>query len=133
MIRMMLAVLVRMMLVVIALAAGPGVHAGALQPPEGRKIRVAVVMTEGAVVIDYAGPWEVFANVHTGTGDMDRQMPFELYTVGRDRQPIHTSGGGMKPRMIVVPGYATADAPVPDACVVRAWPGERQHGRWLTT
>src|SRR2546421_3963107 len=39
---------------VIALAAGPGVHAGALQPPEGRKMRVAVVMTEGAVVITTA-------------------------------------------------------------------------------
>src|SRR5438132_235316 len=89
MIRMMLAVLVRTMLVVIALAAGPVAHAGALQPPEGRKTRVAVVMTEGAVVIDYAGPWEVFENVHTGEGDMGQQMPFELYTVGRDRQPIH--------------------------------------------
>src|SRR2546423_4512085 len=102
MIRMMLAVLVRMMLVVIAIAAGPGVHASALQPPEGRKIRVAVVMTEGAVVIDYAGPWEVFENVHTGTGDMGQQMPFELFTVGRDRQAIHTSGG-MKPGMTPVP------------------------------
>src|SRR5205807_1427371 len=120
MIRMMLAVLVRMMLVVIALAAGPGVQASALQPPEGRKIRVAVVMTENAVVIDYAGPWEVFANVHTGTGDMAQQMPFELYTVGRDRQPIHTSGGGMKPGMTVVPDYAFADAPAPDVVVIGA-------------
>ena len=131
MIRMMLAVLVRMMLVVIALAAEPGVQAGALQPPEGRKIRVAVVMTEGAVVIDYAGPWEVFANVHTGTGDMDRQMPFELYTVGRDRQPIHTSGGAMKPGMTVVPDYAFADAPAPDVVVVGAQSGDEQLGPWL--
>jgi len=30
-------------------------------------------MTEGAVVIDYAGPWEVFENVHTGEGDMGQQ------------------------------------------------------------
>src|SRR5205807_8963990 len=85
MIRMMLAVLVRMMIVVIALAAGPVAHAGALQPPEGRKIRVAVVMTEGAVVIDSAGPWEAFETVHTGAGDMDRQMPSELDTVARGR------------------------------------------------
>ena len=130
MIRMMLAVLVRMMLVVIALAAGPVVHASALQPPEGRRIRVAVVMTEGAVVIDYAGPWEVFENVHTGAGDMDQQMPFELYTVGRDRQPIHTSGG-TKPGMTVVPDYGFADAPVPDVVVVGAQSGDEQLGPWL--
>ena len=130
MIRMILAVLVRMMLVVIALAVGPVVHAGALQPPEGRKIRVAVVMTEGAVVIDYAGPWEVFENVHTGKGDMDQQMPFELYTVGRDRQPIHTSGG-TKPGMTVVPDYGFADAPAPDVVVVGAQSGDEQLGPWL--
>src|SRR5256885_5602742 len=100
MIRVMFAVLmlavVLMLSLVLVLTAGSVVYAGALQPPEGRKIRVAVVMTEGAVVIDYAGPWEVFANVHTGKGDMGQQMPFELYTVGRDRQPIHTSGGDRK-------------------------------------
>src|SRR5256885_2017136 len=84
MFRVMFAVLI--LALVLVLTAGSVVHAGALQPPEGRKIRVAVVMTEGAVVIDYAGPWEVFENVHTGTGDMGQQMPFELYTVGRDRQ-----------------------------------------------
>ncbi|TLY90975.1 MAG: hypothetical protein E6K40_15975, partial [Gammaproteobacteria bacterium] len=118
MIRVMFAVLmlalVLMLSLVLVLTAGSVVYAGALQPPEGRKIRVAVVMTEGAVVIDYAGPWEVFENVHTGAGDMAQQMPFELYTVGRDRQPIHTSGGGMKPGMTVVPDYAFADAPAPD-------------------
>jgi hypothetical protein len=67
---------------VLALASAVVAHADRLQPPEGRKIRVAVVLTEGAVVIDFAGPWEVFENVHAGGGDMDQQMPFELYTVG---------------------------------------------------
>jgi len=50
-------------------------------------------MTEGAVVIDYAGPWKCSRNVHTGEGDMGQQMPFELYTVDATGQPIHTSGG----------------------------------------
>src|SRR5690242_10520720 len=108
--RMMRVVLIRMMVAVLVLGAETVAHAAALQPPEGRKIRVAVVLTEGAVVIDFAGPWEVFENVHTGTGDMQQQMPFELYTVGRDRQPIHTSGGA-KPGMTVVPDYDFADAP----------------------
>src|SRR5215467_5107622 len=77
----------RILAVLALIAASVISHANALQPPEGRKIRVAVVLTEGAVVIDFAGPWEVFENVHTGTGSMDQQMPFELYTVGRDRKP----------------------------------------------
>jgi putative intracellular protease/amidase len=130
MIRMMFALLIRTTLAVLVLAAGAVAHASALQAPEGRKIRVAVVLTEGAVVIDYAGPWEVFENVHTGTGDMDQQMPFELYTVGHDRQPVHTSGG-MKPGMTVVPDYGFADAPAPDVVVVGAQSGDEQLGPWL--
>lgn len=122
-------VLVRTMIAWSALACALA-HAGSLKPPEGRKIRVAVVLTEGAVVIDFAGPWEVFENVHTGVGDMDAQMPFELYTVGRDRQPIHTSGG-MKPGMTVVPDYGFADAPAPDVVVVGAQSGDDQLGAWL--
>lgn len=123
-------VLIRAMLAFVALTVGAVAHASALQPPEGRKIRVAVVLTEGAVVIDFAGPWEVFENVHTGTGDMNQQMPFELYTVGRDRQPIHTSGGA-KAGMTVIPDYGFADAPAPDVVVVGAQSGDEQLGAWL--
>lgn len=120
----------RVLLAVLLLAAATVAECGALQPPEGRKIRVAIVLTEGAVVIDYAGPWEVFENVHLGTGDMDQQMPFELYTVSRDRKPIHTSGG-MKPGMTVLPDYGFADAPTPDVVVVGAQSGDEQLGPWL--
>lgn len=35
-----------------------------LKPPADRHIRVAFVMTEGATMIDFAGPWEVFQDVH---------------------------------------------------------------------
>jgi putative intracellular protease/amidase len=122
--------MIRILAVLALLAASVVAHANAMQPPEGRKIRVAVVLTEGAVVIDFAGPWEVFENVHTGTGSMDQQMPFELYTVGRDRKPIHTSGG-MKPGMTVIPDYAFADAPAPDVVVVGAQSGDDQLGAWL--
>ena len=130
MIRMMFPVRIRTVLALLVLAGGAVGHSSALQPPEGRKIVVAVVLTEGAVVIDYAGPWEVFGNVHIGTGDMSQQMPFELYTVGRDRQPIHTSGG-MKPGMTIVPDYGFADAPPPDVVVVGAQSGDQQLGPWL--
>lgn len=122
--------MIRILAVLALTAATVVAPASALQPPDGRKIRIAVVMTEGAVVIDFAGPWEVFENVHTATGSMDQQMPFELYTVGRDRQPIHTSGG-MKPGMTVVPDYGFADAPAPDVVVVGAQSGDDQLGPWL--
>jgi len=117
-------------LAVLVTVAGTAASGTALQPPEGRKIRVAVVLTEGAVVIDYAGPWEVFSNVHTGSGSMDQQMPFDLYTVGRDRKPIHTAGV-MKPGMTVIPDYGFADAPDPDVVVVGAQSGDDQLGPWL--
>ena len=117
-------------LAVFVMAAGTAAKGTALQPPEGRKIRVAVVLTEGAVVIDYAGPWEVFSNVHTGSGSMDQQMPFDLYTVGRDRNPVHTAGV-MKPGMTVIPDYGFADAPDPDVVVVGAQSGDDQLGPWL--
>src|SRR5215472_8466661 len=122
--------MIRSMFAVLALASAAVAHADRLQPPDGRKIRVAVVLTEGAVVIDFAGPWEVFENVHFGSGNMDQQMPFELYTVGKDRKPIHTSGG-MKPGMTIVPDYGFADAPAPDIVVVGAQSGDDQLGAWL--
>ena len=106
-------------------------QAGMLKPPEGRRIRVAVVLTEGAVVIDYAGPWEVFANVHNGHGaTMEEQMPFELYTVGRDKKPIRTAGSA-QPGMTIIPDYGFADAPAPDVVVVPAQSGDEQLGPWL--
>ena len=122
--------MIRSMFAVLALASAVVAHAERLQPPEGRQIRVAVVLTEGAVVIDYAGPWEVFENVHVGGGDMGQQMPFELYTVGRDRKPIHTSGAS-RPGMTIVPDYGFADAPAPDLVVVGAQSGDAQLGPWL--
>ena len=122
--------MIRSTFVAIAMASAVVVHAEHLQPPEGRQIRVAVVLTAGAVVIDFAGPWEVFENVHVGGGDMDQQMPFELYTVGVDRKPIQTSGG-MKPGMTIVPDYGFADAPAPDVVVVGAQSGDAQLGPWL--
>ena len=103
-------------------------RAAGIQPPKDRKIRVAVVMTEGATMIDFAGPWEVFQDVHVSERgvDIDQQMPFELFTVGASRQPIRTSGG-----MTVVPDFTFADAPVPDVVVVGAQRGGPGLSPWL--
>jgi transcriptional regulator GlxA family with amidase domain len=88
-------------------------------PPTGH-IPVAFVLTKGAVMIDFAGPWEVFQDVYVPTrGAMDDQMPFELYTVSESKEPIRTSGG-----LRVVPDYTFDDAPPPKVIVIPAQGGE---------
>src|SRR5215469_16959484 len=60
----------------------------ALVPPaDGKKIPVAFVLMEGATMIDFAGPWEVFFDAKVGSGDK-QVNPFELFTVGESKQPI---------------------------------------------
>src|ERR1700685_2813572 len=56
----------------------------ALRPPEKGPIPVAFVISEGAVVIDFAGPWEVFQDTHTVHGE----ALFHLYTVAETSQPV---------------------------------------------
>lgn len=102
-------------LAVVALSA-----CGDLKPPKG-KIRVAFALTEGATMIDFAGPWEVFQDVH-----VDGDMPFRLYTVSTTRDPIRTSGG-----MTVVPDYTFDNAPEPDIVIVGAQSGSPQLIEWL--
>jgi transcriptional regulator GlxA family with amidase domain len=105
------------------LAATPGFKA----PPRDR-LKVAVVMTEGATMIDFAGPWEVFQDVHVpGRGEsMEEMMPFELFTVGAARTPIKASGG-----MTVVPDYTFGDAPAADIVVLGAQKGGPALSGWL--
>jgi transcriptional regulator GlxA family with amidase domain/YHS domain-containing protein len=74
-------------------------------------IPVAFVISEGAVVIDFCGPWEVFRDVMLPSGD----HPFHLYTVSDKTAPI-TAGGGMK----IVPNYTFANAPAPKVIVIPA-------------
>ena len=74
-------------------------------------IPVAFVISEGAVVIDFCGPWEVFRDVMLPSGD----HPFRLYTVSDKIAPI-TAGGGLK----IVPDYAFANAPAPKVIVIPA-------------
>ncbi len=116
------------LLLLLACGAAPATRAATLQLPKNGRIRVAVVLTEGATMIDFAGPWEVFQDVMVPTlgTTMDEQMPFDLFTVGTSRDPIHISGG-----MTVVPKYTFADAPVPDVVVVGAQGGAPALADWL--
>src|SRR2546430_14151944 len=105
------------------------VVAAALAVPPKGSIAVAFVLTEGATMIDFAGPWEVFQDVHVDSrgSSMEERMPFRLYTVSDSRAPIRTSGG-----MQVTPDYTFLDAPAPAIVVVGAQGGKsKQMLDWL--
>ena len=109
--------------------AASSLTAGELTPPQGRAIRVAFVLSEHAVVIDFAGPWEVFQDAMISEAGGNR-MPFELYTVAASLEPVHTSGGGRK-GLTITPDYRFADAPSPDVVVVGAQSGAAGLADWL--
>ena len=83
-----------------------------LKPPAQGQIPVAFVISDGAVIIDFCGPWEVFRDVNIPGR---RDAPFRLYTVSDKTDPI-TAGGGMK----IVPNYTFANAPAPKVIVIPA-------------
>jgi putative intracellular protease/amidase len=88
-----------------------------LTPPAAGKIEVAVAISDGAVMIDFGGPWEVFSDVMLHTkGQAHQQLhPFHLYTVAENAKIIRTSGG-----MQVVPDYTFENAPKPNIVIVPA-------------
>jgi transcriptional regulator GlxA family with amidase domain len=107
-------------------------------PLAERPLRVAFLLSEGATLIDFAGPWEVFQDVmvdaagkpvtaaaQLGAGSTARH-PFTLYTVGERREPLRVSGG-----LAVVPDHVFADAPQPDVIVVGAHPPSEAELAWL--
>jgi putative intracellular protease/amidase/YHS domain-containing protein len=83
-----------------------------LKPPNKGQIPVAFLISDGAVVIDFCGPWEVFNDVMIAGKE---EMPFRLYTVAETKRPIRTAGG-----MQIVPDYAIEDAPPPKVIVIPA-------------
>jgi putative intracellular protease/amidase/YHS domain-containing protein len=83
-----------------------------LKLPAQGSIPVAFLISEGAQMIDFAGPWEVFQDVMIpGRAD----QPFRLYTVSESTSPIHASGG-----MKIVPDYTFENAPEPKVIVIPA-------------
>src|ERR1700730_10143907 len=76
-----LALLVIDLLSATVASAGPS----SLKPPAQGRIPIAFVISEGAVVIDFCGPWEVFGDVYIPGRP---EAPFELYTVSDSTTPI---------------------------------------------
>jgi putative intracellular protease/amidase/YHS domain-containing protein len=82
-----------------------------LRPPaDGIRIPVAVLISEGAVPIDFVGPWEVFDGV-----TVHGHNPFELYTVAETMAPVRADGG-----MNIMPNYTFDTAPAPKVIVIPA-------------
>jgi YHS domain-containing protein/putative intracellular protease/amidase len=83
-----------------------------LKPPAQGPIPVAFLVSDGAVVIDFAGPWEVFQDVMI-PGHMDGG--FQLFTVSASTKPIQASGG-----MKILPDYTLENSPAPKVIVIPA-------------
>jgi Cu/Ag efflux protein CusF/putative intracellular protease/amidase len=127
-----------------ALTLAPGAHAVATtrttaasntpattRAPIGNgMIKVAVVVSGGANLMDIAGPWEVFQDTSLKDGQGRDVAPYELYTVAPDRAPLHTAGSN-HPGMTITPDYDFADAPTPDIVVVGAQSGGPGLDAWL--
>ncbi|HET6892830.1 MAG TPA: DJ-1/PfpI family protein [Pyrinomonadaceae bacterium] len=91
-----------------------------LTPPAKGSIPVAFLVSEGVTVIDFAGPWEVFQDVHVPSRGqtMEEQMPFQLFTVS-DTTEVVTGSAGLK----IVPDYTFKNAPSPRVVVIPAQGG----------
>src|SRR5215475_1328164 len=95
-----------------------------LPVPATGSIPVAFLISDGAVVIDFCGPWEVFETVRV-LGRPD--AAFSLYTVAESAAPVTASGG-----MTIVPNYTFKNAPAPKVVVIPAQGGAGEAAReWI--
>ena len=88
-----------------------------LTPPAHGSIPVAFLLSEGAVVIDFCGPWEVFQDAIVPGR---QEGPFRLYTVAETTRPIRASAG-----LTIIPDYTLESAPAPKVIVI---PAQHGHG-----
>ena len=109
-----------------ALADTPGKQT----PPKDGMIKVAVVVSGGANLMDLAGPWEVFQDTMLADGHGNDISPFELYTVAPSKEPLSTTGSN-RPGLTITPDYSFADAPTPDIVVIGAQSGGPGLSAWL--
>jgi transcriptional regulator GlxA family with amidase domain len=110
------------------LTSKPIINDAPLTPPEKGQINVAFAIADRATVIDFAGPWEVFQDVHVrdrGPSHSD-QMPFRLYTVAATADPVTATGG-----MRIIPNFSVKNAPKPDLVIVPALRGNPILHSWL--
>ena len=93
--------------------------------PKDWVIPVAFALSDGATMIDFAGPWEVFQDVML-TADGGMKHPFKLFTVAEKTEPIRASAG-----MKIIPEYTFDTAPAPKIVVVPAQFGNAALHKYL--
>jgi transcriptional regulator GlxA family with amidase domain len=101
------------------------VQNGPLKPPASGKINVAFVISEGADVMDIAGPWETLHGAMLTTKGKpwhesdwnDMVMPINVYTVSDSLKPVDANG------LTIVPNYTFDNAPTPQIIVIPAQNG----------
>ena len=99
--------------------------AHSLKPPASGKINVAFVISEGADVMDIAGPWETLHGAMLTTKGKpwnesdwdDMVMPINVYTVSDSVKPVDANG------LTIVPNYTFDNAPKPQIIVIPAQNG----------
>lgn len=91
-----------------------------LPMPASGEIKVAFLISPGAEIVDFAGPWGVFEYVFIPSTKGEMYNPFKLYTVAASTRPVTVSGG-----MSIVPDYRFRNAPRPDVIVVPALDTDR--------
>lgn len=101
--------IVGMLLVSASAAAAP--PETRLTLPKSGLVKVAFVVSDGATLIDVAGPMQVFEEIPAPGA------PFLTFTVSQSRQPIKAGS------LTVVPDYTLDNAPTPDIVVVGAQSG----------
>ncbi len=101
-------------------AGGLAAPACAGPAPASGAIPVAMVVDEGATLIDFAGPWEVLSSAaYFSKG-------FSVYSVSRAGNPIYADdgrgGGSNFPRsgLKIVPDFSFANAPQPKVILTGA-------------
>lgn len=80
------------------------------------KRKVALLLFEDVEVLDFAGPFEVFAV----TDELRGHETFQVYTVAEMADPIRAKNG-----LTVVPDFALGNAPAPDVLIVPGGSGTR--------
>jgi transcriptional regulator GlxA family with amidase domain len=95
-----------------------------LTPPARGPIAVAFVVSNGATMIDFTGPWEVFQDCQVEGRDGEA---FRLFTVAESAAAVRVTGG-----MQVVPDYTVDDAPAPRVVVVPAHRSTPRLREWIT-
>lgn len=101
----------------------PATGSNKLTPPENGVIPVAFALSDGATMIDFAGPWEVFQDVVVGE---QRKPAFSLFTVAETTEPIRASAG-----MKIIPDYTFETAPAPKIVVIPAQRGNPALHKYL--